>query len=226
MEKVLKNEFATIFKQMTTEFSRLYPKIFNEEKNKKLNRYLKMNRDSHSFKENAKKIHEQLVKYKQDFDIKNIDILKDIVLFDSLIDFKVFENETEKTKKIILEYIIQYYQCFSLAILETNEDIQEFFKQIDKEEYTDLLERLSNNSTIKELISDVQAEMQKNNLTEMELLQNLTSGKRNKKTMQMVKKLGGKFHSKLQNDKQLKQDLEPILEKVKDFVNINDFIQK
>ena len=106
MEKVLKNEFATIFKQMTTEFSRLYPKIFNEEKNKKLNRYLKMNRDSHSFKENAKKIHEQLVKYKQDFDIKNIDILKDIVLFDSLIDFKVFENETEKTKKIILEYII------------------------------------------------------------------------------------------------------------------------
>lgn len=224
MEKVLKNEFATIFKQMTNEFSRLYPKIFNEEKNKKLNRYLKMNRDSHSFKENAKKLHIELDKYKKDFDAKNTNILKDIVLFDSLVEFKVFENENEKTKTIILEYIIQYYQCFSLAILESNEDIQKFFKQIDKDEYTDLLERLSNNSTIKELVSDIQVEMQKNNFTEMELLQNLTSGKKNKKTMQMVKKIGGKFHSKIQNDKQLKQDLEPLLDKVKDFVNIKDFI--
>ncbi len=224
MEKVLKNEFATIFKQMTNEFSRLYPKIFNDEKNKKLNRYLKMNRDSHSFKENAKKLHIELDKYKKDFDAKNTNILKDIVLFDSLVEFKVFENENEKTKKIILEYIIQYYQCFSLAILESNEDIQKFFKQIDKDEYTDLLERLSNNSTIKELVSDIQVEMQKNNFTEMELLQNLTSGKKNKKTMQMVKKIGGKFHSKIQNDKQLKQDLEPLLDKVKDFVNIKDFI--
>ena len=224
MEKVLKNEFATIFKQMTNEFSRLYPKIFNDEKNKKLNRYLKMNRDSHSFKENAKKLHIELDKYKKDFDAKNTNILKDIVLFDSLVEFKVFENENEKTKTIILEYIIQYYQCFSLAILESNEDIQKFFKQIDKDEYTDLLERLSNNSTIKELVSDIQVEMQKNNFTEMELLQNLTSGKKNKKTMQMVKKIGGKFHSKIQNDKQLKQDLEPLLDKVKDFVNIKDFI--
>lgn len=224
MEKVLKNEFATIFKQMTNEFSRLYPKIFNEEKNKKLNRYLKMNRDSHSFKENAKKLHIELDKYKKDFDAKNTNILKDIVLFDSLVEFKVFENENEKTKNIILEYVIQYYQCFSLAILESNEDIQKFFKQIDKDEYTDLLERLSNNSTIKELVSDIQVEMQKNNFTEMELLQNLTSGKKNKKTMQMVKKIGGKFHSKIQNDKQLKQDLEPLLDKVKDFVNIKDFI--
>jgi hypothetical protein len=219
MEKVLKHEFSNIFNQMVEECKRLYPTHFDEPKTKKLAKYVKKLKDTFDFKKEAIVIHDILQPFEQDLKNSNVEILEKIVLFNNLIDFSMFKNDSETRKKIIVKYLYQYHQCCSLVLMETQKDMVNYLKNMEEnQEHTELIKRILNNPVVQEVMTDIEKEMKKQNITPLQMVDNLVSGNHNKQTKKLIHKIGSKHKDKILNDQNLKKDIEPLLDTIKDFI--------
>lgn len=216
LAKVLKHEFLKTFDIMTKEFIRLYPQIF-EDKIKKFSRFTILIRDNYNYKLMAEKTFNYLKPYENDLKNKNTSILSEIILFDNLIDFKVFNDASNERKLIILDYIYQYYQCFHLSTFNDSDTLKKYFKDMDensKNELTDIIVRIKDHPTIQDMIKDVERETEKRGMNHEELLADLLTGKPKKQTKQLVKKLGNKYKDKIINDTSLQEEISPLISKV------------
>lgn len=180
----------------------------------------------------------------------NYNFLKNIRLFNLLLNFNLFENENKSTKKSLIQYLYNIYMCCSFLNIKTElstEAVIEFVNRIKSEAVcTDVvkpagvktnmplknnnsdslgnLNDLMGNSDIMKIATDIAEQMKDENINPMTLMASLMSGNmENGPLNDIISKIQSKVDKKVSNGEINKEELESQAKNILDNVNGSDF---
>ena len=175
----------------------------------------------------------------------NYNFLKNIRLFNLLLNFNLFEDENKSTKKSLIQYLYNIYMCCSFLNIKTElstEAVDEFVNRIKSEAtcadvvkpagvktskplplpLTDL-NNLMGNSDIMKIATDIAEQMKDENINPMALMSSLMSGNmENGPLNDIISKIQSKVDKKVNDGEINKDELESQAKNILDNVNGSD----
>lgn len=241
------NEFTLNLSQMIHEFDLVFDYI-DKKVIKKLYTCLSKIRSDKTFqREQMKKYIETMERHKdilakivvpntktknQDFDF-----MKDIVLFDNILELKLFATENKNTKKTIVQYLYNMYMsCLFIGLenMSPDNEMTAFLETIQarlpkqtetitrqKRKDTDsneLFNSLLTNPDIMNIAQDISKDLQNQQLDPMTIMSSLLTGKPNKKLDSIVSKITNTLEQKISTGEISKEALEEQASRIIDVV--------
>jgi hypothetical protein len=157
------------------------------------------------------------------------DFLNHLVLFDNVLDFKVFADENKNTKKTLVQYLYNMYMScilvdlpFDNASLEMTSFIEMIQSRIpkpvenkqrrknksDNTQLDGIFNSLLSNPDIIDMAKDLTQDLQEQKIDPMTLMSSIMTGKPDKKLESIVSKITHKLENKISTGEINKEDLE------------------
>lgn len=177
--------------------------------------------------------------------------LKNIRLFNLILNFNTFENESKSTKKSLIQYLYNLYMCCSFLNIQTEvstDAVNEFVNRIQNEATSTntvaiavkptpqtLISRsgvgdsnglsdLMGNSDIMKIATDIAEQMKNEDINPMALMTSLMSGNtENGPLKDIIAKIQSKVDKKVSDGEINKEDLESQAKNILNNVNSSEF---
>jgi len=145
---------------------------------------------------------------------------EDLVLFDHLLDFKVFNEENKNTKRTIATYIKKAFALCKILRGElplqdidtpqppTNLEVLNQKQPVGEADFDELITALAKNTDIMNIATEISADLSKDDFDPMSMLSALLTGKPDPKLNKLVTNITQKIETKINAGQINKESLE------------------
>jgi hypothetical protein len=231
------NEFTLNLSQMIHEFDLVFDYI-DKKVIKKLYTYISKIRNDKIFQKEQMKTYIETMEAHKDILAKIVvpntktknqefDFMNDIVLFDNILELKLFATENKNTKKTIVQYLYNMYMsCLFIGLenMSPDNEMTAFLETIQsrlpkqnqkqkrninaQNNSNELFDSLLTNPDIMNIAQDISKDLQNQQIDPMTIMSSLLTGKPNKKLDSIVSKITNTLEQKISTGEISKEALE------------------
>jgi hypothetical protein len=251
---ILSKEFILNLTQMITEFDLVFDYV-DKKVIKSLYTYKSKIENDSAFKQNEMKSYIKIMEPYKDNLAKIVlptvkvkthefNFLNDLLLFDNILEFKIFSSENKNTKKTLVQYLYNMYMSCILVDLPldtANLELTSFMEMIQaripkpvenkvrhkrhtpsNNDTNDVFNSLLSNPDIINMAKELTQDLQTQNIDPMSLMSSIISGKPDKKLEKIVNNISNKLEQKISTGEISKEALEQQAHRIIDVVENSD----